>query len=145
MPEFKVGTLKASGLESTLIFQSVSTNIESEESKVKDEDGNTAYVQHYDHKAVLTVEAVAAKDQAQPCKGATVAIKGVVLPTVNADGSMTSSTITLLSDASNGTPVDFLVETSNLVSSNSEVCKYSLTLTRYLENGIGAIKTSSGA
>ena len=57
--------------------------------------------------------------------------------------SMTSATITLPSDASTGTAVDFLVTGATLSSSNSDVCKYALTLTRYLENGIGAIKTST--
>ena len=69
-------------------------------------------------------------------------MKGVTLPTPAADGSMTSPAINLEADDS-AEEVDFLVTASSISSSNSDVDKYALTLTRYLENGIGAIKTDA--
>lgn len=140
---FVVGTLKNANFSTGLIMQDVSASMECDTAETKDENGNVAYVQYYNHRAVLTCNAAAAKDAAQPTVGATVSIKGIVLPSPSADGSMTSATITLPSDASTGTAVDFLVTSATLSSSNSDVCKYALTLTRYLENGIGAIKTST--
>ena len=48
-----------------------------------------------------------------------------------------------LEAADSAEEVDFLVTASSISSSNSDVDKYALTLTRYLENGIGAIKTDA--
>ena len=98
------------------------------------------YVQHYNHRAVINANAVAAKDTAQPSVGSTISVPGVTLPTFDATGKATNPSITLTGD---GTAVDFLVTSASLATSNTEVPKYSLTLTRYLENSIGQIKTAS--
>ena len=42
-----------------------------------------------------------------------------------------------------GIAVAFLVTAANPSTSNSDVPKYTITLTRYLENAIGAITTSA--
>ena len=145
MPEYKVGTLTNADLTSGLILQDIAANIETDTSEVRDENGNVAYVQHYNHRAVLTCNAVAPKGAALPTVGATVSLKGITLPAVNPDGSMTSPNVTLAADGASGTAVDFLVTSANLSTSNQNVPTYALTLTRYLENSIGAIKTGTGA
>ena len=145
MPEYKVGTLTNADLTSGLILQDIAANIETDTSEVRDENGNVAYVQHYNRRAVLTCNAVAPKGAALPTVGATVSLKGITLPAVNPDGSMTSPNVTLAADGASGTAVDFLVTSANLSTSNQAVPTYALTLTRYLENNIGAIKTGTGA
>ena len=142
MSKYLVGTLKLSGTSSALIFQDASISLEADTAEVKDENGNVAYVQHYNHRCVISANAVCPKGEGQPCLGATVKVKGVTLPSPAADGSMTSPTINLEADAS-AEEVDFLVTSSSLSSSNSDVDKYALTLTRYLENALGAIKTDA--
>ena len=142
MPKYLVGTLKLSGTAASLIFQDASISLESDTAEVKDENGNVAFVQHYNHRATISCNAVCPKGEAQPCLGATVKVKGVTLPSPAADGSMTSPTINLEADDS-ADEVEFLVTASSLSSSNSDVDKYALTLTRYLENGLGAIKTDA--
>lgn len=141
--DFLVGTLTGSGAGTGLIFQDCQANIEFDSAEVKDENGNVAYIQHYNHRAVISANAVAAKDAAQPSAGATIQMKGIELPTPDATGKMTNPTIKILKDADAATPIDFLVTSASLSTSNSDVCKYSLTLTRYLENGLGGIKTSN--
>ncbi len=131
------------GVASGLIMQELSGNIEYDTSEVKDENGNVKFVQHYNHRAVLTGTAVCPKGTAVPTVGATVGIKGVTLPAPAADGSMQDPTITIAKDGTSGTAVDFLVTAAAPSTSNSDVPKYSITLTRYLENGIGAITTSA--
>ncbi len=142
MSKYLVGTIKVDGLSTGLIFQDASIALEADTAEVKDENGNVAYVQHYNHRCTISANAVCPKGEGQPCMGATVAIKGVTLPKPAADGSMTSPTLNLDADGSSAA-VDFLVTSSTLQSSNSDVDKYSLTLTRYLENDLGAIKTAT--
>lgn len=142
MAKYLVGTLQVSGTSTGLIFQDASIAIEADTAEVKDENGNVAYVQHYNHRCTISANAVCPKGEAQPCTGATISIKGVTLPTPAADGSMTSPTINLEADSSS-TGIDFLVQSANLSSSNSDVDKYAITLVRYLENGLGAIKTAT--
>ncbi len=141
MSKYLVGTIKIDGLSTGLIFQDASIALEADTAEVKDENGNVAYVQHYNHRCTISANAVCPKGEGQPCIGATVSIKGVTLPTPAADGSMTSPTLNLDASAT-GSAVDFLVTSSTIQSSNSDVDKYSLTLTRYLENSLGAIKTT---
>ena len=143
MPKYTVGTLTNADLTTGLILQDINANIEFDTSEVKDENGNVAYVQHYNHRAVLSCNAVAPKGTALPTVGATVSLKGITLPTVDADGSMSAPNVTLAEDGTSGTAVDFLITAASIATSNSDVPKYALTLTRYLENSIGAIKTQS--
>lgn len=145
MPEYKVGTLTNADLSTGLILQDITANIEFDTSEVKDENGNVAYVQHYNHRAVLSCNAIAPKGTALPTVGATVSLKGITLPSVAADGKMTSASVTLSEDGAGGSAVEFLVTSASIATSNSDVPKYALTLTRYLENSFGAIKTSPTA
>lgn len=142
MPEYKVGTLTNADLTTGLILQDITVNLECDTAEVKDENGNVAFVQHYNHRATLSCNAVAPKGTALPTVGATVSLKGITLPTIAADGSMTDAKVTLAEDGASGTEVAFLVTSASIATSNSEVPKYALTLTRYLENSIGAIKTT---
>lgn len=145
MPEYKVGTLTNADLTAGLILQDINANIEFDSSEVKDEHGNVAYVQHYNHRAVLSCNAVAPRGTALPTVGATVSLKGITLPAISPDGSMTAAEVTLAEDGASGTEVDFLVTSASIATSNSDFPKYALTLTRYLENSIGGIKTSPTA
>lgn len=138
--DYIVGTLKAEGISASLIFQDASISLEFDTAEVKDENGNVVYVQHYNHRAVITANAVAAKNTAQPSVGSTISVPGVTLPAFDATGKASNPSINLTGD---GAAVDFLVTSASLATSNSDVPKYSLTLTRYLENAIGQIKTAS--
>ena len=120
MSKYLVGTIKVDGLSTGLIFQDASIALEADTAEVKDENGNVAYVQHYNHRCTISANAVCPKGEGQPCIGATVGIKGVTLPTPAADGSMTSPTINLDADGASSS-VDFLVTASTLQSSNSDV------------------------
>lgn len=140
--DYIVGTLKAQGISSSLIFQDANISLEFDTAEVKDENGNVVYVQHYNHRAVINANAVAAKDAAQPSVGSTISVPGVTLPTFDATGKATNPSINLTTSG-DAAAVDFLVTSASLATSNSEVPKYSLTLTRYLENAIGQIKTAS--
>lgn len=137
---YKVGTLKVADSISGVIIQDCSFAIEADEAQVKDENGNVAYLQYYNHRAVANINAVVPKNSSVPVIGATLSITGVTLPSVSADGSMTSPSVTL-SDAA--TAVDFVITSSQISSSNSDVDKYTLTATRFLENSLGAVKTVS--
>lgn len=141
MANYKVGTLKIADTVSGLIIQDCSISTEADEAQVKDENGNVAYLQFYNHRAVANINAVVPKGAAIPVIGATVGIKGVTLPEPAADGSMENTAITL--DDSSDVSVDFVITSSQISTSNSDVDKYSLTATRYLENKLGAVKTAS--
>ncbi len=143
MATYKVGTLKIADAVSGLIMQDCNISMEADEAQVKDENGNVAYLQYYNHRAVASINAVIPKGSAVPIIGATVEIKGVTLPSPAADGSMTSANVTISTDNTAGTAVEFVVTSSQITSSNSDVDKYTLTATRFLENGLGAVKTAS--
>ena len=140
MATYKVGTLKIADAVSGLIMQDCNISMEADEAQVKDENGN---LQYYNHRAVASINAVIPKGSAVPIIGATVEIKGVTLPSPAADGSMTSANVTISTDNTAGTAVEFVVTSSQITSSNSDVDKYTLTATRFLENGLGAVKTAS--
>ena len=143
--EYKVGTLVNSGIGHGVILQDLSGNVEYDTNEVPDENGNNRIIQHYNHRAVLTGTAVCPLGSAVPVSGSSISISGVTLPTFNADGSCADPTITISKDGTSGTTLDFLVTAASVATSNKDVAKYNITLTRYLENSIGAITTEISA
>ncbi len=142
MAKYKVGTLKIADSVSGLIMQDCNLSMEADEAQVKDENGNVAYLQYYNHRAVANINAVVPKGSTVPIIGATIQIKGVTLPTPAEDGSMSSANITLSEDGT-GDAIDFVVTSSQITASNSDVDKYTLTASRFLENSLGAVKTAT--
>jgi hypothetical protein len=144
--KFLVGTLSAGTALSNFIITETSPTIESDDSEIQDQDGNVAFVQHYNHRAVVSCNVVVPRGYPVPVKGASVTLKGVTLPTFDATGKCSGNpTITISEDPSQGSEVQFLVTASALTMSNTGVTTGSITLTRYLENGLGAIQTAEAA
>ncbi|MGN0879907.1 MAG: hypothetical protein ACI4WT_10735 [Oligosphaeraceae bacterium] len=120
---------------STFLWQSNNLTVECDEYEAKDEKGNTKVVQHINHRVKGSVEAIVPLDTSLPVPGQTVTLKGVTLPTVDADGKVSGS-LTLDSAAST-TGVAFLVTgTPSVSQSNTDFVKCSFEVTRYLVNGL---------
>lgn len=144
--KYLVGTLAVGSALSNFIITETSPTIECDTSEVQDQNGNVAFVQHYNHRAVVSCNIVVPRGYAVPVVGATVSLKGVTLPTFDATGKCSGTpTITISENPASGSEVSFLVSASNLSMSNTGVTTGSLTLTRYLENGLGAIQTATDA
>ena len=143
MPDYKVGTLKLFGeLGTDFLFQTSNLYIATDHSEAPDENGNTAAVQDFNHRAVADMEAVIPRGTGLPVTGQTVQVKGVTLPTVTSDG-VVSGTFAMDSQiTSSSTAVNFRVTGEPRVTAqNNAFTHFSMQATRWLVNGL---PTSSG-
>ena len=120
---------------STFLWQSNNLTVECDEYEAKDEKGNTKVVQHINHRVKGSVEAIVPLDTSLPVPGQTVTLKGITLPTVTADGTVSGSLTLNSADSGGGT--SFLVTgTPSINQSNTDFVKCSFEVTRYLVNGL---------
>ncbi len=120
---------------STFLWQSNNLTVECDEYEAKDEKGNTKVVQHINHRVKGSVEAIVPLDTSLPVPGQTVTLKGITLPTVDADGKVTGS-LTLNSAGSTGGESFLVTGTPSVNQSNTDFVKCSFEVTRYLVNGL---------
>ena len=82
MSEYKVGTISAAnlGIEVACLIQSLNWNFAHDEAETKDESGNVAIYQQFNHRAEGSVTARVPYDVQIPAAGASLTIKGISLP-----------------------------------------------------------------
>lgn len=134
MADYLVGITGSLDTYTEFLLQVFGLGVEADEYEAKDGDGNTAAHQLINHRAKINVEAIIPKGQEIPVVGQTVSVKGVSLPTVAADGTVTGG---IKIDESVSTGVNFKITgTSQIDQSNAEFDKARLELTAWLVNTI---------
>ena len=136
MADYLVGIIAnlADAALAKFLFQSNNLQMEADEYEAKDEKGNTARVQHINHRVTCDVEAIIPAKVAVPFIGQVVKLSGLSLPTVAADGTVTG---TFKVDPTVSTEFEFKINgTVNISQSNQDFIHCSFTAIRYLANGI---------
>ena len=134
MADYLVGITGSLDTYTDILLQVFGLGVEADEYSAEDESGNTAAHQMVNHRAKINVEATVGKGQEIPVVGQTVGVKGVSLPTVAANGTVTGG---IKIDASVTTAVNFKVTgTSKIDQSNKDFDKATLELTAWLVNTI---------
>ena len=95
--------------------------------------------QQYNHRAEGTATIRVPRDYQIPAAGASVSIKGISLPTYSAQGVPTGGYTIASTPVGDG--VEFIISNPTINMQNTEVTEYSMTVKRYLENGIGSQTT----
>lgn len=102
--KYAVGLIANVDGYSTFLWQSNNLTVECDEYEAKDEKGNTKVVQHINHRVKGSVEAIVPLDTSLPVPGQTVTLKGITLPTVDADGKVSGSLTLNSADSGAGRP-----------------------------------------
>ena len=136
MADYLVGIIAklADATLAKFMFQSSNLKVASDKYTAKNEKGNTARVQHKDHRCTCDVDAIIPAKVGVPVPGQVVKLSGLVLPTVNEDGDVTGE---FKIDPTVATPIEFKVDSeANISQSNSDFIHCSFTVERYLVKGI---------
>lgn len=148
---FKVGTLLLTD-EATagFLFQNTTPKITSKKDEALDHLGNLAARQNFDHRLVVSVEAVIPRGVAVPVPGQTVRLTGIAVPTFNPDGTVASGSFEALDPDGSGsgdtTEIEMTVDTeATITMQNEKVTRCSFDCERGLINGIPGAGSSSGA
>ena len=141
MADYLVGTYKAAdfGIAVAMIAQTSDFSAQHDEAEIRDENGNVAVYQQYNHRMEASVTLKIPRGVAAPADGATLSVKCIELPTYSADGTASGGYTLVSSPSSPG--IDFVVVNPTLRTQNTDVAEYSATLRRYLENDIGGQDT----
>ena len=137
MADFLVGIIAklADSALAKFMFQSSNPKVVSDKYTAKNEKGNTARVQHKDHRCTCDVEAIIPAKVGVPVPGQIVTLTGLTLPTVNEDGEITSGEFMI--DPTATTPIEFKVDSeANILQSNTDFIHCSFSVERYLVEGI---------
>lgn len=138
MSDYLVGTLSGTqlGFNVACLVQNAGLTFACDESETKDEHGNTAVYQQFNHRAEMATTARVPYNITLPPQGSTLSISGVTLPSYTSAG-VPSGGYSLVTGATSST-VDFVITDASLNTVNGEVAEYSVTLRHYLENNIGS-------
>ena len=137
MADYLVGIIAklADATLAKFMFQSSNLKIVADKYTAKNEKGNTARVQHKDHRCTCDVDAIIPAKVGVPVPGQVVKLSGLTLPSVNADGEITSGDFKV--DPTAATPIEFKVDSeANITQSNTDFIHCSFSVERYLVNGI---------
>ena len=137
MADYLVGIIAklADATLAKFYFQSSNLKVVSDKYTAKDEKGNTARVQHKDHRCTLDIDAIIPAKVGVPVPGQIVKLTGLALPSVNADGEITSGEFKI--DPTEVTPIEFKIDTeADITQSNTDFIHCSFSAERYLVNGI---------
>ena len=137
MAKYLVGTISAPnlGINVSCLVQSINWNFAHDESEVQDENGNVAVYQQYNHRVEGTVTARVPRDVSIPAAGASLTVKGIELPAYSAAGAPAGGYT--IDSTPSGAGVEFVISNPSINTTNTEVAEWSMTVKRYLENGIG--------
>lgn len=143
MSKFLVGTLSGAnlGVSITCYVQSINWNFVHDESETPDENGNVAVYQQYNHRAEGSATVRVPRDTVIPATGASLSVKGISLPSYSAAGVPTGGYTLETTPAGPG--VDFVITDASINTQNTEVAEWSVSIRRYLENGIGELDTDA--
>lgn len=143
MADYLVGTISAAnlGISVSCLVQSLNWNFAYDESEVRDHNGNVAVYQQYNHRGEGSCTARIPYGVQIPAQGATITIKGISLPSYSAAGVPTGGYT--LDNTPSGDGVSFVITDASINTSNTEVAEWSLTVRRYLENGVGSQDTDT--
>lgn len=143
MADYLVGTISATnlGISVSCLVQSLNWNFAYDESETRDEKGNVLIYQQYNHRAEGSVTARIPYGVQIPAQGASITIKGISLPSYSAAGVPTGGYT--LDNTPSGDGVSFAITDASINTSNTEVAEWSLTVRRYLENGVGSQDTDT--
>lgn len=141
--EYLVGVIsKPSGM-TKFLWQNNNLGIDADDFAAKDENGNTKVTCHRDHRLTGDLTAVIPTNVKVPVKGETITLTGIELPTVDSEGNV-SGDFKINPEAT--TPIIVEVNgASNINQSNQAYVEVTLSVIRYLVNGIPASATSSSS
>lgn len=139
---FKVGTLQLTD-EATagFLFKNTTPKITSKKDEALDHRGNLAVRQNFDHRLVVSVEAVIPRGVAVPVPGQTVRLTGIEVPVISADGTVTSGQFSALDEDGSGalTEIEMTVDTEATITMQDEkLTRCSFDCERGLINGLPA-------
>ena len=137
MADYLVGIIAklADATLAKFMFQSSILKVASDKYTAKNEKGNTARVQHKDHRCTCDVDAIIPAKVGVPVPGQVVKLSGLALPTVNEDGEVTSGEFKV--DPTVATPIEFKVDSeADITQSNTDFIHCSFSVERCLVTGI---------
>lgn len=147
---FKVGALRTSA-EQTLgfLFQTTSAKVVSKKDEGVDHRGNLKARQNFDHRLQLTVEALLPRGASVPVPGQTVELRGITVPTVAADGTVSGDDFAILDEdgslSGGEAAIEMTVDTeAEIVAEAEKLTRVRFVCERGLVNGVPAA-ASSGA
>lgn len=144
MPEeYLVGVITKPDGMSNFAWQNNNLGIDADEYEAKDENGNVVQTDRRNYRLTGELNALVPVKTKIPVKGEVIELTGIDLPTVDAKGNVTGD-FKINPDSTN--KIKVLVNgTSNVTQNNQGYQEVTLSVIRYLVNGIPASGSSSSA
>lgn len=144
MPEeYLVGVITKPDGMSEFLWQNVNLGVDADDYEAKDEDGNVKQTDHRNHRLEGELNALIPVKTKVPVKGEVIELTGIDLPTVDSKGNVTGD-FKINPDSSTKIKVKVNGK-SNVTQNNQGYQEVTLSVIRYLVNGIPASGSSSSA
>jgi hypothetical protein len=141
--EYLVGVITKPDGMSDFLWQNNNLGIDADDYEAKDENGNVKQTDRRNYRLTGELNALVPVKTKIPVKGEVIELTGIDLPTVDAQGNVTGD-FKINPDSTN--KIKVLVNgTSNVTQNNQGYQEVTLSVIRYLVNGIPASGSSSSA
>jgi hypothetical protein len=141
--EYLVGVLTKPTGHQHFLWQNNNLGVDADDYEAKDENGNTKLTAHLNHRLTGDLTAIIPAGVKIPVKGEIIELTGVELPTIDARGNITGD---FKINPESNTPVKVVVNgASNVTQNNQGYQEVTLSVVRYLVNGIPDAGSSSSS